>query len=60
MIKKEFYKFNGVYYLFLALIAGFLIYLGFYLRNFAAQNGNTALNLNFLYNKNFWFLILTH
>lgn len=53
MFKKEFYKFKEVYFVFLAIIACFLIYSAFSFKNFVNQNDGVMLNLSFLYEKGF-------
>ncbi|MSN95808.1 hypothetical protein F1B92_01120 [Campylobacter sp. FMV-PI01] len=55
MIKKEFYKFKEIYFVFIGIIACFLLYIAFGLDSFVKQNDAVMLNLSFLYEKGFSF-----
>lgn len=59
MIKKEFYKFKEVYFLFALLACCFLIYLAFKLKNGINEFGAMGLNLTFFFQKGFSFYHIT-
>lgn len=59
MIKKEFYKFKEAYIVFLFLMVGFLLYLGFSLKSVVQSQGNVGVNLSFVLQKQFLFYHLS-
>lgn len=55
MIKKEFYKFKEIYFVFIFLMGCFILYNLFVIKNFISNDGGVSLNLSFLYTKSFSF-----
>lgn len=58
MIRKEFYKFKEIYFLFVVLILSFLIYFAFKLKANLSELSGLGLNLTFLLQKGFSFYSL--